>query len=144
MERAAEKEPASNQRAMMAELDAAQRKRHKAEWRVLDQTYSAERKGVLEKFQSVKALTAAHLRERQAKETALYNCQTQELTNFARRGRGLVGRVRLAIETAREQRTPGDGQLSFAGQVIGFALSPQKILEIFERRHHVARAAFAR
>ena len=122
--RAPRREP--SQRAVLAQLDAAQRERHAQERHSLDRAYQAERKAVLERHPSARTIVAEHRKARQAKEVALQAEHARDMAVFDRESRSLIGRFQIALKAAKAIREPGDGHLRLIALTIGlvFSLTP--------------------
>jgi hypothetical protein len=132
-----------SQRAMLAQLDAAQRERHAQEWQALDGGYQAERKAILEKHPAAKTILAEYRRERQAAAAALETAQARDMAALEQRTRSLFGRLRNALDAAKEAGEPG-GRLQLVKRTIGFALSPEAVRQQLAEKQQAEREAQAK
>ena len=104
-----------SQRAMLAQLDEAQRERHAQEWQTLGAACLSERKAILDRHPSPKALIAEHRQERRAMAATLQASQAREMAVLDAKSRSLVGRFQTALETAREIREPSSASSVLPG-----------------------------
>lgn len=131
-------------RAMLGQLDAAQRERHKQEWQQLGETYRTGRKAILERHASPKAIIAEHRKERRTAETALRENQAKEMAAFSARSRSLFGRLKNALNHAMEIRPPEQGRFGFMKAVARFTFAPAKIRQHLADKHKAHRDALSR
>jgi hypothetical protein len=131
-------------RAILAELDAAQRERHSQEWQALGESYRTEHKAILERHPSPKAIIAEHRKERRVTEKALRERQAGEMAEFNARSRSLFGRLKNALSHAREVRPPEQGRFGFMKAAVRFAFSPAVIRQHIADKHKVRRETLSR
>lgn len=136
-----QKQPSA--RAMLAQLDAAQRERHDKEWRTLEGDHHAGRKAVYERYPKVEAILAGHRETRRAAETSLRLSQARQMAAHNIKARSLIGRCQIAWDAAKDACGPEAGRFQRIKRAVSFALAPESVRQKLVQKQRAEREALA-
>ncbi|WP_149541482.1 relaxase/mobilization nuclease domain-containing protein [Siccirubricoccus phaeus] len=137
--------PAPKSRAaLLAEQQAAQKVRHKQEWRDLSAANKARRDAVFRERIDFKAIAAEHRKATRPLWSDFGKMQAAERRAFRERERRLSGIVRNAIDVVRSQQIRGVAEdRGFLSMCFAYTLNSQARAAAFSTRQQQEKTAFA-
>jgi hypothetical protein len=131
--------------AILAALQAEQKVRHKQEWADLAAANKVRREAVYGERVDFKAIAAQHRAETRPLWSELGKEQAAERRAFGKREKRVLGIVRNAIETARDQQRRGvANDYGFLTMAIAYTLAPKARRALFDARQRAAKECLAK
>lgn len=137
--------PDKSRAAMLAELQAAQKERHKQEWVDLSAANKARREAIKAERVDFKGIAAQHRAETRPLWSRLGKDQAAERRAFLDREKRLSGIVRNAIDIVRNQQIRGVADdRGFLAMCFNYTISKSARRAAFNERQQDAKAELAR